>query len=85
MYRESVTGGIVMITWIAGNLATIIISAILVIIVAAVIASMVSNKRKGKTSCGCGCAGCTMSGACHPAKPGTKNQEAVRFSPPREP
>lgn len=58
-----------MLTWIMGNMATIIISAVLLLVVAAVIASMVRGKRKGKSSCGCGCAGCAMNGACHPAKP----------------
>lgn len=57
-----------MLTWIMENMATIIISVILMIVVAAIIASMVRNKRKGKSSCGCGCAGCAMNGACHPAK-----------------
>ncbi len=58
-----------MFTWIMENMATIIISAVLLLVVAAVIASMVRGKRKGKSSCGCGCAGCAMNGACHPAKP----------------
>lgn len=58
-----------MFTWIMENMATIIISAVLLFVVAAVIASMVRGKRKGKSSCGCGCAGCAMNGACHPAKP----------------
>ncbi|MDE6600996.1 MAG: FeoB-associated Cys-rich membrane protein [Lachnospiraceae bacterium] len=60
-----------MLTWIIGNMATIIISAVLLLVVAAVIISMVRGKRKGKSSCGCGCAGCAMNGACHPAKPET--------------
>ena len=60
-----------MLTWIMGNLATIIISAVLLLVVAAVIISMVRGKRKGKSSCGCGCAGCAMNGACHPAAPET--------------
>lgn len=60
-----------MLTWIMGNMATIIISAVLLLVVAAVIAGMVRGKRKGKSSCGCGCAGCAMNGACHPAKPET--------------
>ena len=60
-----------MLTWIMGNMATIIISAVLLLVVAAVIVSMVRGKRKGKSSCGCGCAGCAMNGACHPAKPET--------------
>lgn len=58
-----------MLIWIMENLATIIISAILLIIVAAIIVGMVRSKRKGKSSCGCGCAGCAMNGACHPEKP----------------
>lgn len=58
-----------MLTWIMENMATIIISVILMIVVAAIIASMVRNKRKGKSSCGCGCAGCAMNGTCHQEKP----------------
>lgn len=57
-----------MLAWIMGNMATIIISAVLLLVVAAVIASMVRGKRKGKSSCGCGCAGCAMNGACHSGK-----------------
>ncbi len=58
-----------MLTWLMENMATIIISMVLVLVVAAIIVSMVRGKRKGKSSCGCGCAGCAMNGACHPAKP----------------
>lgn len=57
-----------MLTWIMGNMATIIISGVLMIMVMAVIASMIRSKKKGKSSCGCGCAGCAMNGACHPKK-----------------
>ncbi len=60
-----------MLTWFVENMATIIISAILVLVVAAILVSMVRSKRKGKSSCGCGCAGCAMNGACHPPKPET--------------
>ena len=60
-----------MLAWLMENMATIIISAVLVLLVAAVIASMVRDKRKGRSSCGCGCAGCAMSGACHRSKPET--------------
>ena len=60
-----------MLTWLMENMVTIIISAVLVLVVAAIIVSMVRSNRKGKSSCGCGCAGCAMNGACHPAKPET--------------
>lgn len=53
-----------MITWIMENMATLIISMILFIIAASVIAGMVRNKRKGRGSCGCGCAGCHAGSHC---------------------
>ena len=55
-----------MLAWISENMATIAICAILLGIVAAIIAGLVRNKKKGKSSCGCGCANCPMSGSCHP-------------------
>ncbi|MDE7334117.1 MAG: FeoB-associated Cys-rich membrane protein [Lachnospiraceae bacterium] len=57
-----------MFTWIMENMATIIISTVLLIIVAAIIVRMVYNRKKGRSSCGCGCAGCAMNGSCHPQK-----------------
>ncbi len=57
-----------MFMWIMENMATILISAVLIIMVAAVIVSMVRGKKQGKSSCGCGCAGCAMNGTCHSAK-----------------
>lgn len=57
-----------MIAWIYQNLATIIISLIIVAVVAAIIISTVRNRKKGKPSCGCGCSNCPMSGSCHSKK-----------------
>ena len=59
-----------MLEWISQNVATIIICAALIGIVTAIIASMVRNKLKGKSSCGCvcGCADCPMSSSCHSGK-----------------
>ena len=57
-----------MLTWISDNIATIIISALLIVIVTAVIIGIVRDKKKGKYSCGCGCADCPMSGSCHTEK-----------------
>lgn len=54
--------------WISGNIGTIVICAILIAVVVAIIASMIRNKKNGKSSCGCGCADCPMSGSCHPKK-----------------
>ncbi len=57
-----------MLEWLANNLATIIICAILIGIVAAIIVHMVKNKKHGKSACGCGCSSCPMEGSCHTAK-----------------
>lgn len=53
-------------TWLLENLATILISAILLAVIAAIIVHLVHNRRAGKTSCGCGCSSCPMEGKCHP-------------------
>ena len=57
-----------MLAWLSENMATIIICALLFAVVTAIIVSMVTTKKKGKSSCGCGCADCPMSGSCHPKK-----------------
>ena len=56
-----------MFAWIAENIWTIIICAVLIAIVAAIIVSMVKKKKQGKSVvCNCGnCKNCAMSGACH--------------------
>ena len=58
-----------MLTFLSQNLATILISLALFAVVALVIVHLVRNRRKGKSSCGCNCAGCPMPGACHAGKP----------------
>ena len=54
-----------MISWIQNNIATILISAVLVAIVAAIIAKTVRDEKNGKSSCGNNCAHCAMQGKCH--------------------
>lgn len=57
-----------MLSWFSENIATIIICDVLFAVVAGIIVSMVKNKKKGKSSCVCGCADCPMSGSCHKDK-----------------
>lgn len=57
-----------MFAWISENIATILICIVLLGIVAAIIAGIIRDKKKGKSSCGCGCANCPMSGSCHQKK-----------------
>ncbi|MCI6908510.1 MAG: FeoB-associated Cys-rich membrane protein [Clostridiaceae bacterium] len=57
-----------MLAWLSGNLAAILICAALIAVVAAIVAGLIRDKKRGKSSCGCGCANCPMSGACHSKK-----------------
>ena len=54
-----------MAAWFSENIGSIIVGLILLAIVAAVIRTMIKDKRSGRSSCGCGCANCAMSGSCH--------------------
>lgn len=54
-----------MIAWMTAHLWTILLTLILSGIVAAILVGIIRDKRKGKhPSCGCGCGGCPMRGAC---------------------
>lgn len=54
-----------MLIWLQNNLSTLIVGVVLLAIVALVCLSMVRNKRKGKSSCGC--KDCALSDKCHGA------------------
>lgn len=54
-----------MLAWITENIGTILISAVLLLVVVLIIRKLVKDKKKGKSSCGCNCANCAMSGSCH--------------------
>ncbi len=57
-----------MLHWLAENWVTLVLAAVLAGIVAGVVIKLVRDKKKGKTSCGCGCANCAMAGSCHAKK-----------------
>ncbi len=54
-----------MLSWIVNNLATILITLVLVAVVAVIVIELWRNHRKGKSTCGCNCAHCAMAGSCH--------------------
>lgn len=56
-----------MIHFLSRNLGTIIVSLILIALVLLAIHILVSNRKKGRSSCGCGCEGCPSAGVCHSA------------------
>jgi hypothetical protein len=49
-----------LLLWLQANMGTIIVGLILLVIVGLIVRSILKDKRKGKSSCGCGCANCTM-------------------------
>lgn len=54
-----------MFAWISENLATILIAAALAAVLTAIIAVLIRDKRKGRSSCGGNCAHCAMGGCSH--------------------
>ena len=54
-----------MLQWLAGNIGTILVGLLVAGIVVFDIVKIARDRKKGKTSCGCGCANCAMKGACH--------------------
>lgn len=54
-----------MMEFFAQNWGSMLVAAILAAVVILVILKLKSNRKKGKTSCGCDCGHCPSSGMCH--------------------
>lgn len=54
-----------MLGFLAANWGSILIGAILAAVIVLIVVKLFRNKKKGKTSCGCGCEQCLSSGMCH--------------------
>ena len=63
-----------MLGWLVDNIATILVLLGLLAILGAIVWSMIRKKKRGETSCGCGCSNCAMRETCH-APQEKKNQE----------
>ena len=57
-----------MLTWLCENAATLVIGGLLLAAVAAIVVKIVRDRKKGKSTCGCGCSSCPMGGACQSKK-----------------
>lgn len=55
-----------MFQWVAQNLGTICICAIVLLLIGVALFSLLKDRRNGKSSCGC--SACSMRGVCHGAK-----------------
>jgi hypothetical protein len=49
--------------FIRANMGTIVTGVIVFAVLAAAAIRLISNYRKGKTTCGCGCPGCARGGS----------------------
>lgn len=54
-----------MTEWLTANIANIIITAMLVIVVACIIRKLIRDRKHGISSCGGNCAHCSLGGTCH--------------------
>ena len=54
-----------MITFLLNNLATILVSLVLLAILGLILFKLRKDKKRGVSSCSCGCEGCGASGMCH--------------------
>lgn len=52
-----------MLAWLMNNLINIVICVVLVMVMGGIVLHMIRNRRTGKTSCGCGCDGCSACAA----------------------
>ena len=44
---------------------TVLVLAVVTLLVSALTIKLIKDKKKGKTSCGCGCKNCPSAGVCH--------------------
>ena len=52
-------------SWIVDNFGTFMVLALVVFVAYLAARSLIKNKKARKSSCGCGCSHCAMSGMCH--------------------
>ena len=57
-----------MLEFLSAQWGTVLAALVLLGLVCAVIVTMIRNRKKGKSACGCGCVHCAMDGACHSKK-----------------
>ncbi len=54
-----------MLAFLTANLGNIIVSLALIVIVTLIVVNLVGKKKKGQSTCGCGCSNCPSAGMCH--------------------
>lgn len=54
-----------MFAFLLTHWGTILICAVLLAVVVLIVCKLIRDKRRGKSSCGCGCDHCPNASACH--------------------
>lgn len=54
-----------MLSFFAENWGTLLIGALVLLAVILIVVRLHGNRKKGKSSCGCGCDNCPSAGMCH--------------------
>lgn len=54
-----------MLDFLVNNWGTLLIGAVLAAAVVLAVFKLYRDRKKGKSSCGCGCSSCPSSGLCH--------------------
>ena len=73
-----------MFAMLQANLPTILIIACLILFFGLLVYSLVRDKKKGKSSCCGGCAGCAMAGKCHPQTNPANTEVSANDHPPSD-
>ena len=55
----------IVIDWLIANAGSIAVGSLVLGAVIAIVVYKVLSRKKGKSSCGCGCSECPMSGKCY--------------------
>ncbi len=53
-----------MLSFLAANWGTLLVAALVLLVVVLILAKLLSNRKKGKSPCGCDCGQCSSCGVC---------------------
>lgn len=53
-----------MLAWLSAHGGDILVLLVLALIVGVILRSLIRDKKKGKSACGCSCKGCSLCGGC---------------------
>ena len=62
--QKARAGEMRMLIWIKANIATLVICVILAAVLTAAVRKLVQYRKKRRSGCGSGCAGCAMADKC---------------------